>query len=321
MKAVVQDRYGSPDELQLREVEKPNVEQDDVLVRVKAVSLNPADWHIMRAQPHLVRAMAGFRRPTPIRGLDVAGVVEAVGSDVSEFEPGDEVFGHLGRSLAEYVSGKEDRFAAKPERLSFEQAASLGVAGLTALQGLRDHGGVQAGQKVLITGASGGVGSFAVQIAKALGAHVTGVCGTTNMELVRSLGADRVIDYTRENALRRGDRYDVIFYAAGTDSLGACKRCLTPEGTYVGVGSSKHGNWIGPLIGLVLPSVMSRFSSRKFVTFIAKHRKEDLLFLKQLVDEGKLTPVVARTYSLEEAPEAMRFLETQHPGGKVVVTV
>jgi len=322
MKAFVQTRYCGPEELRLEEIPKPEVGEDDVLVRVKATSVNPADWHIMRARPHLVRLMMGLTRPkVPIRGLDVAGVVEAVGPAVTEFQPGDEVFGHKSRAFAEYVVGTEEHFVPKPEPLSFDEAAGIGVAGLTALQGLRDHGKLRAGQKILVTGASGGVGSFAVQIAKAMGAEVTGVCSTEKVELVRSLGADHVIDYTREDFTKRGERYDVIFYAAGTHSLRACLGVLTPEGTYVGVGSSKHGNWIGPVLGIVKPLVVSKFSKHGIATFIAKHSKEDLLYLARLVNEGKLTPVVDRTYPFEEIRDAIAYQEKGHARGKVIVAI
>ncbi len=322
MKAVVQDRYGPPEVLELREVEKPEVDDDGVLVRVRASSVNPYDWHMLRGQPYLVRAMEGVRAPkVSIRGLDVAGVVEAVGSTVKELKPGHEVFGHRPRAFAEYVLGKEQHFAPKPGRINFEQAGGIGVAGFTALQGLRDKADVQAGQKVLITGASGGVGTFAVQIAKALGAEVTGVCSTPRLELVRSLGADHVIDYTREDFTRSGKRYDVIFYGAGNHSLTACRRALTPEGTLLPVGRTKVGNWIRPLLMFLKPLVVSKFVSQRMVPYIANGNKADLLALKELIDDGKVTPVVDRTYPLSEAAEAIAYQEQGHARGKVIVTV
>jgi NADPH:quinone reductase-like Zn-dependent oxidoreductase len=322
MKAVMQDGYCGPEELRLEEVPEPEIADDEVLVKVKAASVNPFDWHVMRGDPAFARLLVGLRRPkVPIRGVDVAGVVEAVGSSVTEFKTGDEVFGHRPRAFAEYVSGKEDRFIKKPSSLSFEEAAGIPVAGMTALQALRDKGNVQAGQKVLITGASGGVGSFAVQIAKSFGAEVTGVCSTPNLELVRSLGADHVIDYTQEDFTRSGKRYDLIVYAAGTHSLRACRRALMPNGTFVGVGSSKTGNFFSILFGFVRPRLLSRFTSQSFVTFLTDGTEENLVFLAKLVEEGKLKPVVDRTYPLEEAAEALRYQEKGHARGKVILVV
>ena len=322
MKAVVQEGYCGPEELRLEEVPKPEIAEDEVLVKVKAASVNPFDWHVMRGDPAFARLMVGLRRPkVPIRGIDVAGSVEAVGSRLTEFQPGDEVFGHRPRAFAEYVTGKEERFAMKPSTLSFEEAAGIPVAGMTALQALRDKGNIRAGQKVLITGASGGVGSFAVQIAKSCGAEVTGVCSTPNLELVRSLGADRVIDYTKEDFTESGKRYDLIVYAAGTHSLRQCRRALTPSGTFVGVGNSKIGNVFSILLSFVKPSIMSRFSSQTFVTFLTNGTKENLLFLAKLAEEGKLRPVVDRMYPLAEAPAAIAYQEQGHARGKVVLVV
>jgi len=322
MKAVVQDGYCGPEELRLEEVPTPEIAQDEVLVEVKAAAVNPFDWHCMRGEPAFARLLVGLRRPkVPIRGVDVAGVVDAVGSGVTEFHPGDEVFGHRPRAFAEYVSGKEEKFAKKPASLSFEEAAGIPVAGMTALQAVRDKANVQAGQKVLITGASGGVGSFAVQIAKSFAAEVTGVCSTPNLELVRSLGADHVIDYTKEDFTRSAKRYDVIVYAAGTHSLSECRRALTENGTFVGVGSSKTGGFFSILLSFVKPGLMSRFSSQTFVTFLTNGTKENLLFLAGLVEDGKLRPVVDRTYPLEEAPKAIAYQEEGHARGKVVLVV
>jgi NADPH:quinone reductase-like Zn-dependent oxidoreductase len=291
------------------------------LVKVEAASVNPFDWHAMRGEPAFARLLVGLRRPkVPIRGIDMAGVVEAVGATVTEFQPGDDVFGHRPRAFAEYVTGKEDRFAKKPKSLSFEEAAGNSVAGMTGLQGLR-KGGIQAGQRVLITGASGGVGSFAVQIAKSFGAEVTGVCSTPNLELVRSLGADHFIDYTREDFTRSGKRYDLIVYAAGTHSLRACRRALTPSGTLVRVGSSKKSNFFSVLLGLIAPRVLSRLTDQKFVTYMTNGTKADLLFLAELVEHGKLRPIVDRTYPLEETPAAIAYQEQGHARGKVVIVV
>jgi NADPH:quinone reductase-like Zn-dependent oxidoreductase len=317
MKAIVQERYGPPQVLELKEVDEPELKEDGVLVRVRASSVNPYDWHMMRGQPYVVRAMAGLRGPkVPVRGLDVAGVVERVGPKVDELKPGDEVFGHRPCAFAEYVAGKEEHFAPKPERISFEQAGGIAVAGFTALQGLRDKAEVRAGQKVLVTGASGGVGTFAVQIAKALGAEITAVCSTPNLELVRSLGADHVVDYTREDFTKSGRRYDVIFYGAGNHSLSQCRRALTPEGTLLTVGRTKVGNWIRPLVMFVKPGLYSKFVSQKMVSYLADGNKADLLALRELIEEGKLTPVVDRTYPLSEAAEAVRYQERGHARGR-----
>jgi len=322
MKAIVQDTYGPPQRLELREVERPEIGDDEVLVRVKASSVNPFDWHVMRGDPFFVRLMVGLRRPkVSIRGIDVAGIVEAVGSAVTGFHPGDEVFGHRPRAFAEFVSGKEQHFAAKPATLSFEEAAAIPVAGMTALQGLRDKGKIEAGQKVLITGASGGVGSFAVQIAKSYGAEVTAVCSTPNVELVRSLGADHVIDYTKEDFTKSGKHYDLIAYAAGTHSLLGVRRALTPHGTFVAIGNSKHSNLLSVLNGLVAPIVLSRLTSQRFVGFLTNGNQEDLVFLKELVEAGKLRPVIDRTYPLSEARDAVAYQERQHARGKVVLAV
>jgi NADPH:quinone reductase-like Zn-dependent oxidoreductase len=324
MKALMQDRYGGPQVLEIREVDEPELDDESVLVRVRASSVNPVDWHLMRGEPYIAHLVAGLRRPkNPIRGLDVSGVVERVGANVTEFKPGDEVFGHRPRSMAELVVGKEEHFAPKPDRISFEQAGGIGVAGFTALQGLRDKGEVEPRQQVLITGASGGVGSFAVQIAKALGAEVTGVCSTPNVELVRSLGADHVIDYTHEDFAKSGKHYDVIFYAAGTHELGEIRPALAPEGTLLPVGSSKRtSNWLTPIGIFVKPKLTSkRWGNQNIVQYLADGTKEDLLTLMKLIDEGKLTPVVDRVYPLSEAREAFAYQEQGHARGKVIVTV
>jgi NADPH:quinone reductase-like Zn-dependent oxidoreductase len=301
MKAIVQDTYGSPDVLQLRDIAKPEIGDDDVLVRVRAASVNPQDWHIMRARPFIVRSSGfGLRRPKkPIRGTDVAGSVEAVGRNVTSLRPGDEVFGWCEGAFAEYVSVDESHLVPKPAGVSFEAAGSVAMAGCTAIQGLRDTGAVKPGQEVLIIGAGGGVGTFAVQIAKAFGARVTGVCGTTKMELVRSLGADHVIDYTREDFTRGEQRYDVIFQLAGTASPSDCRRALTPKGTLVL--SSGEGRFAG--IDRILRAMASApFVRQRLRLLRTKETNEDLVALTALMEAGKLTPVIAKAYPLSEVP-------------------
>jgi NADPH:quinone reductase-like Zn-dependent oxidoreductase len=321
MKAIVYHRYGSPEVLQLESVAKPVPSDDQVLVRIHAASVNPYDWHFMRGLPYLVRVQAGLRKPKSDRlGVDEAGVVEAVGRNVTQFTPGDEVFGFRGGALAEYVCGKETSFAPKPAGLSFEQAAAIPCAGQTALQGLRDKGQLQPGQRVLINGASGGVGTFAVQIAKALGAHVTAVCSTRNVDLVRSLGADEVVDYTKDDFTRGGQRYDLMVDIVGNRSFFACRRVLTPTATFVTIGA-RNGRWLAPLIPLIRARLLRRFVSQKLVGFFAKNSKEDLLVLKDLIEAGKVTPVIDRSYPLRETPDAIRHLEAGHARGKIVVTI
>jgi NADPH:quinone reductase-like Zn-dependent oxidoreductase len=319
MKAVVQDRYGAPDVLELREIERPAVGDGDVLVRVRAASVNPQDWHLMRASPFVIRATGtGLRVPkSPVRGTDAAGEVEAVGKDVTRHRPGDEVFGWCRGAFAEYVCAGESHFVPKPAELSFEAAATLPLAGCTALQGLRDAGAVQPGQEVLIVGAGGGVGTFAVQIAKAFGCRVTGVCSTAKLDLVRSLGADDVIDYTREDFARGERRYDVIFQLAGTASPSACRRALTATGTLVL--SSGEGRFAG-IDRVVRALVSSPLVRQRLRPFLAKETTDDLVALAGLVEDDKLTPVVDRTYPLSEVPEAIAYLEAGHARGKVVIT-
>jgi NADPH:quinone reductase-like Zn-dependent oxidoreductase len=320
MKAVVQDRYGPPECLRLEEVEAPAVEPDGLLIRVRAASVNPLDWHVMRGEPYLVRLTSGLRRPkTRVRGVDVAGVVEAVGVNVTGFEPGDEVFGARSGAFAEYLAGGK-HILPKPPSLTFEEAGSIAVAGCTAIQALRDKGGLRAGQSVLVNGAAGGVGTFAVQIAKAMGAEVTGVCSTRNVELVRSIGADTVVDYEAEDFARGGRRYDLMVDCVGNRSLSTCRRVLTEKGTLVIVGGSS-GNLVGPLITPLGAVVVSRFVGQTLTTLLAKISKDDLEALVALVDDGKLRPVIDRTYPLSETAEAIRYLEAGHARGKVVVTM
>ena len=323
MKAIVYHEYGSPDVLELEEIDRPVVKDDEVLVRVRASSANPADWHFMRGVPYVMRPQSGLRKPkNAFLGRDIAGEVEAVGKDVTGFRPGDGVFANVGSGgFAEYASVPEDFLVQKPVNLTFEQAAAVPLAALTALQGLRDAAHLQPEQKVLIIGASGGVGTFAVQIAKSLGADVTGVCSTRNVELVRSLGADHVIDYTQGDFTQSGQKYDLIFQLAGTSSPSDLRRSLTSEGTLVLSSGDSDGRWIGPVDRLVKAVVLSPFVSQKLGSFLAKENKEDLQFLKELIEAGDVTPVIDRTYVLSETPEAIRYLEEGHARGKVVITV
>jgi NADPH:quinone reductase-like Zn-dependent oxidoreductase len=318
MKAILQHRYGSPDLLTVEEVDIPAVADDRVLVRVRASSANAGDWRRVRASPVIVRLIEGVRSPKEKRlGGDAAGQVKAVGKDVTHVKPGDEVFGIRTGAFAEYVSGRN--FVPKPTNLTFEQAAAVPVAGITALQAVRDHGRIQAGQRVLVTGAGGGVGTFAVQLAKAFGAEVTGVTNTGNLDLVRSIGADHVIDYSREDFTKRGQRYDVIVDVAGKPSLSACRRALAPGGTLVLVGAGSGVG--GPLGRMFAGLVRSRVLRQRLVGFIAKVNREDLVTLRELIEAGKVTPVIDRTYPLSETAEALRYLETGRARGKVVITV
>ena len=319
MKAMVQDRYGSADVLECREIDRPTVDEDSVLVRVRAASVNPLDWHFMRAAPFFIRFMTGMRRPKqPVRGVDVAGQVEAVGKDVTRFQPGDEVFGWCEAAFAEYVRGKEDNFVGTPPNLTPEQAAAVPIAAITALQGLRDMGKVQSGQKVLIIGASGGVGTFAVQIANTFGAEVTGVCSTSNVDMVRSIGADHVIDYTQQDVTKLEQRYDVIFQLAGTESPGRLRRILTSEGTLVL--SSGMGRFSG-IDRILKAMVTAPFVSQRLVTWVAHENQRDMVILSDLLASGKMTPIIDRTYALSEAGEAIRYVEEGHTRVKVVVSV
>jgi NADPH:quinone reductase-like Zn-dependent oxidoreductase len=319
-------KYGSPDVLGLTEVEKPIPKADEVLVKVRAASVNPADWHFLRGDPYIARLQFGLRKPKDrILGCDVAGQVEAVGKNVTMLRPDDGVFGssfmHGFGAFAEYVCVSEDLVASKPANLSFEQAATVPLAASTALQGLRDHGRIEQGHKVLIVGASGGVGTFAVQIAKSLDAEVTGVCSARNVDMVRSLGADYVIDYTQQDFTQSGQRYDLIFQLAGTRSPSDSRRALTPTGTLVLSSGESDGRWIGPVDRVMKALVLSPFVSQKMVSFTVKPNKEDLQFLKQLAETGTLTPVIDRTYPLAETSRAIRYLEEGHARGKVVITV
>ncbi|HSK10071.1 MAG TPA: NAD(P)-dependent alcohol dehydrogenase [Vicinamibacterales bacterium] len=321
MKAIVRRDYGPPEVLEYREVEKPEPEDEGVLVAVRAAALNPLDWHFMRGTPYALRLATGVRKPRDTRlGVDVAGSVEAVGRNVRRFKPGDEVFGSCRGAFAEHATTTASLLVVKPANVTFEQAASAPVAAYTALQAFRDKGRLEPGQKLLINGASGGVGTFAVQIAKSMGADVTGVCSTKNVAMVRSIGADRVIDYTREDFTRGHVRYDMILDAVGNRSPPAFRRVLARKGTYVGV-SGAGGNWVGPLIGMAKTLMLSPFVSQEMVWFLVKPNGEDLALISELMAAGKVTPVIDRRYALREVPEAIRYLEEGHARGKVIVTV
>jgi NADPH:quinone reductase-like Zn-dependent oxidoreductase len=323
MEAIVRDEYGSTDVLELRDIDKPEIGDEEVLVRVHAAGVGRDVWHVMTGLPYPIRlAGYGLRAPkNPVIGSDVAGVVEVVGKNVSRFQPGDEVFGIGKGSYAEYARAPEDKLAPKPANLTFEQAAVVAISGLTALQGLRDHGKARPGQEVLVIGASGGVGTFAVQIAKALGAHVTGVCSTVKVDTVRSIGADCVIDYTREDFAEGGQRYDLILDIGGNSPLSRLRRALTPEGTLVIAGGEGGGRWLGGTDRQLRAMMVCPFVGQKLGTFISKENHEDLIILTELVESGKVTPVIDRTYPLSEVPEAIRYLEEGHAQGKVVITV
>ena len=317
MKAIVQNKYGSPDVFELKEIDKPIVKKDDdVLVRVHAAALHAGDYFIMRGVPYVVRMFAGWPNPkNHIPGYDVAGHVEAIGKNVTRLRPGDEVFGLCNGTCAEYVCGAEDEFMLKPANLTLEQAAAVPMSALTALLGLRDAGKVQPGHKVLINGASGGVGTFAVQIAKAFGAEVTGVCSTRNVEMVRSIGADHVIDYTEEDFTLSKQRFDLIFDNVASRSFSDCRRVLAPQGTFI----PNSGN--GGLGYIIKSLVLSAFVRQKVRLFITIPKNEDLVLLKELIEAGKVTPVIDRTYPLSETREAFRYLNEGHARGKVVITV
>src|SRR5215208_279829 len=323
MKAIVRDTYGPPDVLELRDIDILEIADDEVLVHVHAAGVGRDVWHVMAGLPYPIRlAGFGFRAPkNPVIGSDMAGVVEVLGKNVTRFRPGDEVFGIGKGSYAEYVCALEDKLAPKPANLTFEQAAVVPIMGSTALQALRDHGKVLPGQEVLIIGASGGVGTYAVQIAKSFGALVTGVCSTAKVEMVRSIGADHVIDYTQEDFAESGQRYDVILDIGGNSSLARLRRALASRGTLVIVGGEGGGRWLGGTDRQIRALMLSPFVSQKLGTFVNKGNHEDLLVLKELIESGKVTPVIDRTYPLSQVPEAIRYLEEGHARGKVVITV
>jgi NADPH:quinone reductase-like Zn-dependent oxidoreductase len=325
MKAIVQDTYGSADVLKFADIDRPVPTDNEVLIRVQAAGLHRGDWHIMTGLPYLIRLVVpslGLRRPkVRVRGMDVAGTVEAVGSKVTRFQPGNEVFGWCDGAFAEYACAPQDQLAAKPANLSFEQAAAVPTSAFAALQGLRDSGQVQPGQTVLIIGAAGAVGLFAVQLAKAFGAQVTGVCSTPQVELVRSIGADDVIDYTRADVTDGTRQWDLILDTAGHRSLSQLRRALTPKGTLVIVGSEGRGRWLGGFGRSLRAPVLSRFVGQRLRMLASKPRQDDLQTLGELIEAGKLTPVIGRTYPLGEVPEAIRQLEQGHARGKLVITV
>ena len=325
MKAIIYCDYGLAN-VKLEEVEKPVPNDDQILVRVRAASVNPYDWHFVEGTPKILRMIGvGLRKPKDTRvGVDFAGTVEGIGKNVTQFKPGDEVFGGKGGAFAEYVCPRADRAVAiKPTNITFEQAASVNIAGITALQALRDKGKVQSGQKVLINGASGGVGTFAVQIAKSFGADVTGVCSTRNVDMVRSLGADHIIDYTKEDFTKSAQRYDVILDNVTNRSLLECRRVLTPKGKYVmiGGGGPNDQGLIGPLANPIKAMLLSLFVSQEMGMMMADANKKDLTILGDLMQAGKVTPVIDRRYKFSEVPDAIRYLEEGHARGKVVITL
>jgi NADPH:quinone reductase-like Zn-dependent oxidoreductase len=325
MKAITYCDYGLKN-LKLQDIEKPTPADDQILVRVRAASVNPYDWHFVEGTPYVMRAMGvGLRKPKDTRlGVDFAGTVEAVGKNVTQFKPGDEVFGGRGGAFAQYICPRATRAVAlKPASVSFEEAASVNIAGITALQALRDKGKVQLGQKVLINGASGGVGTFAVQIAKSLGADVTGVCSTRNVDLVKSLGADHVIDYTKEDFTKGAERYDVMLDNVGNRSLSGCRQVLTPNGKYVliGGGGANEQGFLGGLGKALWAMLFSKFVNQQMGMMMADANQKDLTVLADMMQTGKLKPVIDRTYKLEQVPDAVRYVEQGHARGKVVITV
>jgi NADPH:quinone reductase-like Zn-dependent oxidoreductase len=324
IQAITYCDYGTSDVLHLDTIEKPVPSDDQVLVRVRAASINPLDWHYMRGTPYIMRFDTGLRRPAVTRlGVDFAGTVEAAGKGVTRFKPGDDVFGTRTGALGQYVAVREARVVAKPVGISFEQAAALPVAAVTALQSLRDKGHLKAGEKVLINGASGGVGTFAVQIAKSMDAHVTGVCSGRNAEMVRTLGAEQVIDYTKEDFTRGPERYDLIVDNVGNRPISECRRALTPNGrlVLVGGGGPNDGKWVGPVARVLDAALYSRFVSQELGFMMAETTPDDLTLLADLIQKGTITPVIDRRYPLSEAPAAMEYLEEGHARGKIIITM
>ena len=321
MKAVLYSDFGPPDVLKIENIAKPIPNDNQVLIKVRATSINPYDWHYMRGEPRIMRLAAGLRKPKDARlGVDFSGTVEAVGKNITQFKPGDEVFGGRTGAWAEYIVMSERNLIPKPENVSFEQAAGVQIAAMTALQGLRDKAKLQAGEKVLINGASGGVGTFAVQIAKTLGGNVTGVCSTRNVDLVRSLGADQVIDYTKEDYTKGSERYALILDMVGNHGLLANRRALTSNGRYVMIGGSK-GRWLAPMDSVLRAFLLKPFIKQEMAFMISTINRDDLLYLRDLMQSGKVTPVVDRTHKFEEIREAVAYVESGRARGKVIVTV
>jgi NADPH:quinone reductase-like Zn-dependent oxidoreductase len=322
MKAIVQDGYGPPEALELKEIDKPSLKDDEVLIRVHAAGVNVADWAVMSGLPYVARPVYGMGKPkNPVRGSDVAGTIEAVGAGVSRFKVGDEVFGSAEGSFAEFARASEDKLAGKPANLDFEKAAATPLAGLVALQAVRDHGDVQAGQKVLIIGASGGIGTFAVQIAKSLGAEVTGVCSTRNIEMVRSIGADHVLDYTTEDLSKKDERYDFVLDNVANLSFADLRHLLTPMGTLVPNGGGFDNLWFASGGRVIKAKALNRFASHNLRTFLVSQKSEDLAPLKELIEGGEVTPVIDQIYPLAEASHAMRHVGEGHTRGKVVIRI
>ena len=321
MKALVYHEYGPPEVLRCEEIQKPSPKDDEVLIKIRAASINPLDWRLMRGKPRMVRVIAKLLKlPTGRPGVDVAGVVEAVGPGVTRFKPGDRVFGGCRGACAEYGCTPESKIVSIPDNVTFEQAAAVNVAGLTALQGLRDKARLQRGETVLINGAAGGVGTFAVQIAKTFGAEVTGVCSTRNVEMVKSIGADAVIDYTKQDFTKLGQRYDVVFDCVGNKSLADCRAALKLHGRHIPIGGPHDAKLSAILFSLMYAQLLSLFSNRKTISFIAKANKEDLRVVGELIAGGKVTPVIDRCYTLSEGVDALRYLEAGHARGKVLIT-
>jgi NADPH:quinone reductase-like Zn-dependent oxidoreductase len=325
MKAIVQDEYGIGDVLKIKDIDKPEIADDEVLVRVRAAGVDRGVWHMMTGLPYFLRLILpdlGLRTPkNAVPGSDVAGVVESIGKNVSRFKPGDEVFGVGRGSYAEYARALENKLAPRPANITFEQAAVVPISGLSALQALRDSGKVSSGQKILIIGASGGVGTYAVQIAKSFGADVTGVCSSTKVDLVRSLGADHVIDYTREDFTDGDKRYDVILDNGGHSSLSRLRRALTPKGTVVIVGAETDGKWFGGFDRSIRAALLSRLVAQKLIAFVNSENHEDMLVLKELIEAGKVTPTIDKSFALSEVPKALSYLTEGHARGKVAISV
>jgi NADPH:quinone reductase-like Zn-dependent oxidoreductase len=322
MQAIVQDTYGSASILKARDIEKPVIGDHEVLIRVRAAGVNPADWAIVSGLPYIARPIYGLRKPkNSVRGTDVAGTVDAVGSGVTRFRPGDEVYGWSNGSYAEYTAAAEDSLALKPANLTFEQAATVPMAGLVALQAIRDHGKVGPGQTVLVNGASGGIGTFAVQIAKALGAEVTGVCSTRNVEMVRAIGADHVIDYTKDDFTRSGVQYDFILDNVSNHSLTDLRRALTPTGTLIPNGGNFDNRWLASGGRIVRAAVLFQFGGQTLGNFLVSSNHADLVVLAELIEAGKVTPVMDRTYPLSETAQAIDHVGTGHARGKIAITV